>query len=231
MTTAPDSHDLRRVYVTRAASTTGPAVSQIERALIAETFLEVGPNAPTLCGAWDAHHLAAHIVLREENPITSAQTTFSPRADDAVDALVARTAYEQLVEQVRSGPPSLSLLRIPGAERRANTLELAIHHEDVRRAQPDWTTRDLPLWAQTQIWEHLRWFAKFVTRQAPVPMQLRRSDTGEQSVARKGDRPVIVTGPPLELALFVYGRPQVAGIELEGDDDAVARLRGARFRV
>jgi hypothetical protein len=42
---------------------------------------------------------------------------------------------------------------------------------------------------------------------------------------------VVVSGLPSELCLYVYGRQQVADYELEGDADAVERLRRKRFRL
>ena len=50
-------------------------------------------------------------------------------------------------------------------------------------------------------------------------------------MARKGDDPVVVTGLPSELCLYVYGRPGVADYELDGDPDSVERLRSKRFRL
>lgn len=228
MTSAPSDHDLRHVYASRSASGTGPAISRVERALLVDTFRAVGSSAPTLSGDWDAYHLAAHLVLREQDPVGSVRAAVPRLGDPAVEALVARSAFEHLVEQIRTGPPQLSIFRIPGSDSRFNALEYFIHHEDVRRAQPAWTRRDLPTWAQTQIWRPIRILAKAFTRHAPVPLLLERSDTGETSVARKGDRPVVVCGLPSELALYVYGRATVADVAFDGDADAVERLRGAR---
>ena len=77
----------------------------------------------------------------------------------------------------------------------------------------------------------MRWFAKGIVRHAPVPVTLRRSDAPDESIARKGDDPVVVSGLPSELCLYVYGRQQVADYELEGDPEAVERLRSKRFRL
>jgi uncharacterized protein (TIGR03085 family) len=228
MTTAPESRDLREVYANRASARTGPAISRVERASLVDTFLRVGPSAATLCAGWDAHHLAAHLVLREGSLLTPLRAA-SKHSDEAVADVAARNEFEYLVEQVRTGPPQLSLFRIPGAESRFNGLEYVIHHEDVRRAQPDWQRRDLPTWAQTQVWKPLCMFGKAVTRQAPVAVTLCRSDTGETSTARRGDRPVVVRGLPLELALFINGRARVADVELDGEADAIERLRETRL--
>lgn len=226
MTPAPD--DIIRAYDTRPALGSGPPISAVERALLAGTLLRVGPNAATLSGAWDTHHLVAHLVLRESNPIGSVQSALPSLGDPAVESRVRSAPYDFLVEQFRTGPPAFSIFRIPGSDKRANALEHFVHHEDVRRAQEDWTRRDLPTWAQNQIWTPLRFVAKGITRHAPFAVTLARTDTGEESVARKGDRPVVVRGLPSELALYVYGRARVADYELDGDPESIERMRKRR---
>lgn len=231
MTAAPDPRDLRSVYASRGATGSGPAVSRVERALLAETFGQVGAKAPTLSGDWDAHHLAAHLVLRESDPVSSLRASVPTFGDTAVHELAARAAFDDLVERFRTGPPQLSVFRVPGVESRLNSLEHLIHHEDVRRAQPDWHPRALPTWAQDQVWRALRLMAKVITRHAPVALTIERSDTGESSVARKGAAPVVVRGLPVELALYVYGRKSVAQVALDGDPEGVDRTGGATFSV
>ena len=66
---------------------------------------------------------------------------------------------------------------------------------------------------------------------APVPVVAARTlydDLPPETVTlRRGDDPVVVSGPTVELALFFSGRSEVAQVELEGPDDAVARVREA----
>ncbi len=59
-------------------------------------------------------------------------------------ALRESQPFGALVEKLRSGPPVWSLLGLPVVRDRANLHEFFIHHEDVRRAQPGWSVRDLP---------------------------------------------------------------------------------------
>jgi uncharacterized protein (TIGR03085 family) len=228
MTRAP--HDLQQAYADADPGGKHPAVSEVERALMADTFLAVDAQAPTLSGPWDAHHLVAHLVLRESNPVGAVRAALPRAGDEAVEGLVRKTGYAELVERFRNGPPALSFFRLPANDRRLNAIEHFIHHEDVRRAQPDWARRDLPTWAQDQLWSPLRWFAKGVTRHSPTALNLARTDTGEESVARKGDDPVVLHGLPSELALYVYGRSPVADVELDGAYESVERLRSKRFR-
>ncbi len=231
MTPSPDPRDLRQVYQTRAAAGSGPALSRIERAMLAETFGQVGSHAPTLCGEWDAHHLVAHLVLRESDAMSRLRATGPKFGDAAVDSLAARTTFDDLVERFRTGPPALSTFRVPGVESRLNSLEHLIHHEDVRRAQPEWEARDLPTWAQDQVWRPLRLTAKLIARRASIALTIERSDSGESSVARKGAGSVVVRGFPVEVALYVFGRKSVAQVDLAGEPRDVDRAGDASFDV
>lgn len=224
-----DDRDLRLAYASRATRTSGPAVSLVERALLCDLFDEVGPAAPTLSGAWDTHHLAAHLVARERDPLSSLKAAIPKLGDPAVEALVAADGYLDLVERIRSGPPLLSIFGSRSTDKNFNTLEFFIHHEDVRRAKPSWSNRTLPGWAENQIWARLRIFAKAIMRHSPVPVSLARTDDDDVSVANKGDEPVLVRGLPSELSLFVYGRSAVADVSFDGRKAAVKRLTKQHF--
>jgi uncharacterized protein (TIGR03085 family) len=105
----------------------------------------------------------------------------------------------------------------------ANTVEFYVHTEDVRRAQPDWTPRDLDRVFEDALWSRLEKAARLLGRKAPVGLVLRRTD-GQTAVAHRGTPVVTVTGEPGELTMFAFGRQDVARVELEGDKDAIARL-------
>ena len=42
--------------------------ARAERNALCDLFLEVGPDAATLCAGWHARDLAAHLVVRERRP-------------------------------------------------------------------------------------------------------------------------------------------------------------------
>jgi uncharacterized protein (TIGR03085 family) len=137
---------------------------------------------------------------------------------------MARGDFPELVERLRSGPPLWSPFRLKAVDRLLNGMEYFIHHEDVRRAQPGWQPRDLPPAVQDTLWRGLRSAARGLLRHAPVGVVATRSDTGETTTLKTGPDPVTVTGPPAELALFVFDRKQHAHVDLHGSPDAVARL-------
>src|SRR3954449_3890407 len=132
-----------------------------ERAALADLFEEVGPDAPTCCAGWTTAHLAAHVVVRDRRPdalpgygageagIGGPLASWSHRLEDQ---LRESTPYAEVVARVRSGPPAWSPFAWPVLAKPFNTTELAIHHEDVRRAQPGWAPRDLPRRVQDQLW-------------------------------------------------------------------------------
>src|SRR6476469_3765380 len=78
------------------------------RHALTETLCQVAPESQTLCGEWDAAHLAAHLVLRERSVVEMAgrlpSRRLKERAEDVVDDLVAREPYPQLVDTFGRGP-------------------------------------------------------------------------------------------------------------------------------
>lgn len=97
----------------------------------------------------------------------------------------------------------------------------------MRRAQPDWTPRELDAVFQDTLWSRLERMARVMGRGAPTGLVLRRPD-GRTVVAHRGLPVVTVTGEPAELLLFAYGRQGAARVELDGDADAVAKARGTK---
>jgi uncharacterized protein (TIGR03085 family) len=189
-----------------------------ERADLADLLDELGPAAPTCCPGWDTAHLAAHLVVRDRRPdampgygleqlgVAKPLTAWAHRLEDR---LRESTPYAQVVERVRSGPASWSPLAWPPVARILNTTEYAIHHEDVRRARPDWKPRTLPGAVQDSFWTAAGLFA----RRLPGGVLLRRTD--RPGVQRRIGTPAsTVAGEPLELLLWVSGRRDVARVDL-----------------
>ncbi len=205
------------------------SVAQVERAQLCDLFDQVGPDAPTLCAGWDAHHLAAHLVARESSPLALVNLVRPKAAEAELERLVSERELGSLVEELRSGPPKLSVFGTGFTDKHGNGLEFYIHHEDVRRAGSEPGARDVPQWAEDEIWSGLTIAVRGLMRKAPVGAALRRSDTGELRVAASKAHAVIVTGPPSELALFAFGRGSAADVTFDGAPDDVDRLRTARF--
>src|SRR5919108_600264 len=116
-----------------------------ERLLLADLLEAAGPTAPTLCEGWTTRDLAAHLVVRERRADAAAGIVLKPLADrlQRVQAEFAAKPYEELIQLVRTGPPRMSPYAVKQIDEAANTVEFFVHAEDVRRAQPDWTPRQI----------------------------------------------------------------------------------------
>jgi uncharacterized protein (TIGR03085 family) len=199
-----------------------------ERHALCDTALALGPDAPTLCGGWNARDLVAHLLVRENSMIGAAGIAFSPMAGltERAMAKAARAPFPEMVKKLYD--PGLTPYRLPGVERLANTLEYLVHHEDLRRAQPGWAPRELPDADEDELWKLLPGSARLATRKVGGPIVVRRSDRpGQEATVRKGEDPVVVTGRPSELVLFFFGRDQLHEVTFDGPPAATARLQEA----
>jgi len=207
------------------------SLARRERADLCDLALVLGEDAPTLCGGWDAKDLVTHLLVRERRPIGASGIMIDRLAGLTARSMASyrRQEFGVLVEKLRS--PGFSPYAIPAVDNAANTLEYLVHLEDLRRAQPDWQPRELDPADLNELWRQTRRGAAFIGRSLPVPVVLRRADSGEEATMRKGADPVTVTGPVVELVLFVFGREAVVGLDLTGPDDAVEAVRTADLGV
>jgi uncharacterized protein (TIGR03085 family) len=214
----------------------------LERRALAETLRGTNPDAPTLSGEWTAAQLAAHLVLRERSAVELLGRLPYKRmqqiAERAIDNLVAKEPYVEIVAAVDSGPswrdarlplPTAPIWALPPVREKANLIEYLVHHEDVRRAQPGWTPRDLPAELVAEIWRRLPVSIRLTMRRVPVGVAL--AWPGHREVltprAKRHGAPVTVTGDPVELLLFAFGRRTVAQVQLEGSPEDVAAVTKA----
>lgn len=203
------------------------AQTRQERHAFADTLADVGPDAPTLCTGWTAHDLLAHIVVRERRPDSTPGLLLRPFAGHAERTRVAyRDRYDHatLVEMFR-GPPWWSLTGNPVLAELVNAQEFFIHHEDVRRAGPDWRPRTLPDALEKTLWTRLRFLAG-LARGLAASIVLDAPGYGERRTG-KGGPEVRVSGKPSELVLFCFGRQRVSAADLTGPDDLVRKIQGA----
>ncbi|MGI5270845.1 TIGR03085 family metal-binding protein [Nonomuraea sp. CA-218870] len=205
-----------------------------ERAALCDLLDRLGPGEPTLCAGWDTYDLAAHLVLRERRPDAMpgiALPALAGRTASVQRALKAKHPFPELVGLVRK--PG-GVYRLPFLDTAVNTIEYFVHHEDVRRAQPDWAPRELPADLEDLIWKRLSGMAKMMLRRSPVGVVLHRRGGGARSVVLGGGQQgpkVEVSGPASELLLFCFGRQAHSRAEMTGDAEAVERLRSARLGV
>ncbi|MFB9461399.1 TIGR03085 family metal-binding protein [Streptomyces cinereospinus] len=200
-----------------------------ERLLLADLLETAGPEARTLCEGWLTRDLAAHVVVRERRPDAAGGMLIkqlAPRLEKVMEEYAGKP-YEELIQLIRTGPPRFSPFQLKQIDEMSNTIEFYVHTEDVRRAQPDWTTRELDPVFQDALWSRLERVARLMGRGVPTGLVLRRPD-GQTAVAHRGTPVVTVTGEPSELLLFLYGRQSAAKVDVDGDAEAITRLEESR---
>lgn len=190
------------------------SVDQRERLALCDLFVELGPDAPTLCDGWTTLDLAAHLVLREH---------FRRWGDERL-AVEKEKGLPHLGERLRAGPP-LVPWRLPGLRTLLNGVEYFIHHEDVRRANglgprpPQADVEDL-------AWRMLAILGRRpATRMRPRSLTLATEDGRRRSLG--SGEGVTLHGPASELLLFLSGRPGAATVDVTGSPEAVAALQEA----
>jgi uncharacterized protein (TIGR03085 family) len=208
--------------------------AQSERAELADLFDLVGPDAPTLCEGWNTHDLAAHLWIRENDPVGAGGIVARPLAgilERRMEETRARWPYAELVDRVRNGPARFSVFAIPGVDEGANTIEYFVHHEDVRRAGDEpRAPRELSDDVEGWLWRRLKLLARAQFRRAKVGVVLEREGSagpdGEPEVIRAAAGTHIVTavGAPSELTLLANGRTRAAQVRLVGEPEAVEQL-------
>ncbi len=208
-------------------------VTSGERAALADLLARLGPDAPTLCEGWTTADLAAHVMVRERRPDTLPGLVLPGPAATHTESVRRHAreseSYDGLVEKVRRGP--WGPLGTVASSDAANIHEFFVHLEDVRRAngegpRPDDARRD------GLLWRRLRLMGKQLFR--PVrDLHVTLVTPGREALhfGASDGAAVTLSGPVGELFLYAFGRKEAAQVELTGDPEAVARLRGASFGV
>ncbi|MFQ6395325.1 TIGR03085 family metal-binding protein [Nocardia sp. KC 131] len=209
----------------------GPLFDAIEREQLADLLDELGPDAPTLLTPWTTRDLAAHLVLREHDPLAGpglvvpgAWGRFAERRRTAL----ARTDFRSLVATIRSGPPR-GPFRNGWVRRVPNLNEFFVHHEDVRRANGRGSRTNVPA-LDAALWHNVcsaRWLLARRLRGAGLVLEW--AGTAITVRARRGEPAARIAGTPGELLLYLFGRRGTAEVKVSGPADAVDTVRRARF--
>jgi uncharacterized protein (TIGR03085 family) len=198
-----------------------------ERLALCDLLEELGPDRPTLCEGWDTYDMAAHLVTRDRRP--DAGPGLVVGALHPYTALLERrrrdgTSYERLIEQIRSGPPFYTPLRLEAL----NVHEYFVHHEDVRRANGR-GPRPLDPALDHALWKSLKRMGPLMVRGVgKIGLDL-TTPSGEEMRLRSGTPSVRLRGEVPELFLYLFGRKDAADVEVDGPADAVAQLAAARM--
>ncbi|MFI7480900.1 TIGR03085 family metal-binding protein [Kocuria sp. M1R5S2] len=192
--------------------------ANVERRHLAALLRRLGPDAPTLCDGWSARELAVHIVLRDGRPDVLAGKALpglpllGDRARRAEDA-VTRLPWDELVRRVEH-PPLYSPARLGPLDKRMNTVEFFVHHEDVRRAQPQWHDRPLLHDEEKSLWRALALLATVLLKDQDDTVVLIAPSYGALRGGRGRTGTVrVLRGEPSELLLWAYGRREQAKVD------------------
>ena len=192
--------------------------ANVERRHLAALLRRVGPDAPTLCEGWTTRDLAVHLVLRDGRPDVVAGKALprlpvlGERARRSEQS-VARQPWEELVQKVEH-PPLYSPARLGPVDRRMNTVEYFVHHEDVRRAQPEWHERPLLHDEEQDLWRSLTLLAKVMLKDEEDTVVLIAPSYGAVRGGRGRTGTVrVLRAVPSELVLWALGRREQARVE------------------
>lgn len=200
------------------------------RALLADSALRAGPDAPTLCHPWSVRDLLAHLVLRQSRPDAmpgiGVPVAALQRRTEAVQEEIAAGDFVDLLRQVRQGPPVWSPMRVGRVAQLVDLPEFAIHLEDIARAQQPPAPTVHPPERAAALWAAVRRVAPIAYRSGPVGVVLVAEGHGRVSARRprSGGGTVVLRGTPLELLLHAFGRTAVADVALEGAEQDVQAL-------
>jgi uncharacterized protein (TIGR03085 family) len=185
-----------------------------------------------MCDGWTVADLVAHLYIREHDPLAAIGVVIPALKDFTARRMAAaltRHGFAGLVEVVRNGPGRWSPFRL--FDEAANSLEMYVHHEDIRRAGADPSPRDLGVAVENHLWGRVG-MARMAFRKSPVGVVLERSDMPGTSVrAKPGARTVTLVAPPSELILYAFGRRTVADVRFVGDPATVAALEGVSISL
>ena len=207
-------------------------VQRAEREELCDLLLDLGPEAPTLCEGWTTYDMAAHLFVREHNPVASVGIVVSAAAslhDKAILKAKADHSFEELVAKVRKGPP----MHWKPVDAPFNTQEYFVHHEDVRRGDGDKTPRPAAEVAaiETALWKGLQRGHRLATRKVHgVEINFVTPD-GKTIHSGKGDESVTMTGRAGEIILYLSGRKAAANVELTGAPEAIAIVEEAELGI
>ena len=204
-----------------------------ERLALCDLFDELGADAPTLLDGWIARDLAAHIVLRERDPIAGPCLVlpglFQRFAERRRARLAEHTEFGSLVARIRSGPPP-GLFRIGWVRSFPNLNEFFVHHEDVRRANRRGPRDTLTPALEAALWRNVRRGSRYLSRRLRgAGLEIVWAGTEQRVTVRKAEPTARLSGPPGELLLYIFGRQAAAQVEVLGPAQAVATVHDKHF--
>jgi uncharacterized protein (TIGR03085 family) len=215
----------------RHSGDTAEFFDAVERAHLCDLLDELGPGAPTLLAPWTTRDIAAHLILREHDPLAAPGLVLPGawrRFAERRQRILAQRDFTGLTATLRSGPPP-GFFRIGWVRRFPNLNEFFVHHEDVRRANGR-GPRTHESAMDEALWRNVTRSAWFLARRLRgTGLELQWAGTEHTVRARRGAPAACLAGPPGELLLYLFGRQDAAHVEMHGTNAATSAVRRARF--
>lgn len=204
-----------------------------ERRHLVQLMRDLGPDAPTLCEGWTTKDLAAHIAIRERRPDAAVGIIAKVASGhtNRVMSTYATKPWKELLHLVEEGAPIWNPMGLPNVDSAVNLFEMFVHHEDVRRAIPDWKQRSLHAELEEALWKRMASSGKLMWRRAKVGIVL---DNGVSQIVVKGSpssgHTVMISGSTSDLVLLSFGRKAIT-VHYTGDDMDVAIAKATNNSV
>jgi uncharacterized protein (TIGR03085 family) len=204
-----------------------------ERTALCDLFVTLGPKAPTLLDGWTTKHLAAHLLLRERDPLAGPGLVLpgplARLAERRTTAMVENREFGWLVDRLRSGPP-VGFFRVPWVRSFPSLNEFFVHHEDVRRANGLGPRDDLTPALEAALWRNVQRGGRYLSRRLRgIGLAIVWTGTQHRIPVRTGEPTAALEGAPGELLLYLFGRQAAARVDVSGPTAAVAAVQNGRF--
>jgi uncharacterized protein (TIGR03085 family) len=207
-----------------------PLFDAIERDQLCCLLDDLGPDAPTILGAWTTHDLVAHLVLRERDLLAAPGLVIPgawARFAEQRRLNLKGSRFADLVASLRLGPPR-GIFRLGLVRRVANLNEFFVHHEDVRRAN-GFGPRTNPVDEDVALFRNVGHARRMLMLRARgVGLDIEWAGTDKVLGSRRGVPTVRLRGLPGELLLYLFGRRDTARVEVDGSPEAVAAFEQRR---
>lgn len=197
-----------------------------EREALCSLALSLGASQPTLCTGWTVKDLVVHLLVRERRPWAAAGTVIPGLSTlpARVSASLESRDLASLVAQLASVPLALSVI-----DPVFNGMEMFIHHEDMRRAQPTWAVRPMSAGDERMLWLAARLLGRMQGRRLGVPLLVQAGT--RRAVLAGGAAPVVVSGPVSEIVMWLAGRSAVQGLSYDGPAERVEKVKSTSLAI
>lgn len=192
---------------------------QSERQFTVDFLSSLGKEqwlAASLCRGWTVEDVAAHLIVRERNPLGGIGIVI-PRLESLQEGAMKKPegrGHKYIIQK---------LSKIPWYFRSAgfNVGEFYVHNEDMLRGELRKTRPNPSAEMEKHLWRDLKTLIRFRKDQVAGlgTLELHNQLTGEQYrlVSKIDSNTTVVSGKPSELILYFYGRRNAAKVEVENN--------------